>query len=56
MGSTSPREPASLGLESRILKPELRLHVRHDFQARILERSQAIRVEDQMLLKLLRHR
>ena len=32
---------------------ELRLLVRHDFQARILEYSQAIRVEDQMFLKFL---
>ena len=35
---------------------ELRLHVRHDFQARILECSQAIRVEDQMFLKFFWHK
>ena len=35
---------------------KLRLHVRHDLEARILESSQTIRVEHQMLLKLLRHK
>ena len=34
---------------------KLRLHVRHDFQTRILESSQAIWLEYQMPLKLLRH-
>ena len=43
-----------LGIAS--YQTELRLHVRHDFQARILECSQAIRVEDQMFLKLLWHK
>ena len=34
---------------------KLRLNTRHDFQARILERSQAIRVEYQVFLQFFKH-
>ena len=50
--STSARV-TRLGLANS--QTELRQRVRHDFQARILESSQAIRVEDQMFLELLLH-
>ena len=41
MGSESPREPVSLTNS----QTELRLNISHDYQARILECSHAIRVE-----------
>ena len=49
MGSECPRELVSVGSWNH----ELRLHVRHDFQARALECSQAIGVENQVFFKLL---
>ena len=54
MGSECSRKPVSLQVESRFLKPNF-ASTRHDFQTRIFKSSQAIRVENQVLLKLLRH-
>ena len=38
-----------------VFSAELRLDIRHDFQTRLLKRAQAVRVEDEVLLKLLWH-
>ena len=51
--STSMASVTRFGITNSQAK--LRLHVRLDFQARILKSSQGIPVEYQMLLKLLRH-
>ena len=49
------KKPVSLGLESRILRTKLLLHVRHDFATRIFKSSKPVGVENQMFLKLLRY-
>ena len=49
------RQPASLGLESRILKPNFSFTYVTISRARILKSSQASGVENQVLLELLRY-
>ena len=53
--TVSTRSPCHSAWNPRSSKTNFRLHVRHNLQVGILEISQAIRVEYQMLLKLLKH-